>query len=141
MKQTDIQRLEDKFDHAISLASQKMPDSISPIMFEMRNKINSLTKAIDEIREKQELHMAAHTITDKNTSDSLTELQETLKATLEQSKKTNGRVTRLEEWKTATSNYAKGLIHGGKSTWVGIATTIGIGWVLFGEVVKRKLGL
>ena len=69
MKQTDIQRLEDKFDHAISLVSQKMPDSISPIMFEMRNKINSLTKAIDEIREKQELHMAAHTITDKNTSD------------------------------------------------------------------------
>lgn len=141
MKQTDIQRLEDKFDHAIILASQKMPDSISPIMFEMRNKINSLTKAIDEIREKQELHMASHTITDKNTSDSLTELQETLKATLEQVKKTNGRVTRLEEWKTATSNYAKGLIHGGKSTWVGIATTIGIGWVLFGEVVKRKLGL
>lgn len=141
MKQTDIKRLEDKFDHAISLASQSMPAAISPIMFEMRNKIDTLAKSLQAIQEKQELHMATHTVTDKNTSDGLLELQETSKETLEQVKKTNGRVTVLEQWRENTINFTKGLKAGGRGTYIAIATVIGVAWIVFGDFIKKKVGL
>lgn len=141
MKQTDIQRLEDKFDHAISLASQSMPVSISPIMFEMRNKIDTLAKSLEAIQEKQELHMASHLVTDKNTSDGLIALQKTSAEMLEQVKKTNGRVTVLEQWRENTVNFTKGLKAGGRGTYIAIATVIGVAWIVFGDFLKKKVGL
>lgn len=141
MKQTDIQRLEDKFDHAISLASQSMPASVSPIMFEMRNKIDILTKSLTEIQEKQEIHMTTHTINDKNTADGLLDLKKISDETLEQVKKTNGRVTVLEQWRDNTVNFTKGLKAGGRGTYIAIATVIGVAWIVFGDFLKKKVGL
>lgn len=141
MKQTDIQRLEDKFDHAISMARQSTPDSLSPILHEMRNKIDNLSHSLVEIQNKQELHMESHLITDKNTSDGLLALQKTSAETLEQVKKTNGRVTVLEQWRDNTVNFTKGLKAGGRGTYIAIATVVGVAWVVFGDFLKKKVGL
>lgn len=141
MKQTDIQRLEDKFDHAISLASQSMPASVSPIMFEMRNKIDNLSHSLVEIQNKQEIHMNTHTINDKNTADGLLDLKKISDETLEQVKKTNGRVTVLEQWRDNTVNFTKGLKAGGRGTYIAIATVVGVAWVVFGDFLKKKVGL
>lgn len=61
--------------------------------------------------------------------------------TLEQVKKTNGRVTKLEEWKSNTINFANGVKAGGKGTWVGIAVIVGIIYTVFGDFIKTKIGL
>ncbi len=134
-------KLFDKLEHALSAARQSTPDSLSPILFEMRNKIDTLAKSLESIQEKQELHMASHLITDKNTSDGLTALQKTSSEMLEQVKKTNGRVTVLEQWKENTVNFTKGLKAGGRGTYIAIATVIGVAWIVFGDYLKKKVGL
>lgn len=44
---SDMKRLEDKLDHALLLARQSTPDSLSPILQEIRNKINSHGEKLD----------------------------------------------------------------------------------------------
>jgi hypothetical protein len=131
----------DKLDHALSAARQSTPDSLSPILFEMRNKIDTLAKSLNDIQEKQELHMATHTITDKNTSGGLADLQKTSSELLIQVKKTNGRVTVLEQWRDNTVSFTKGLKAGGRGTYIAIATVIGVAWIVFGDYLKKKVGL
>jgi hypothetical protein len=53
MTQTDVKRLEDKLDHAILLARQSTPESLSPILKEIRNKIEAQGQKLDE-------HIAVH---------------------------------------------------------------------------------
>lgn len=65
------------------------------------------------------------------------EIKQTLVEVVAQVTKTNGRVNALESWKTSFGAF----ISGGKSVWIFLATTIGVGWVVFGEFVKKKLGL
>jgi len=55
--------------------------------------------------------------------------------------KTNGRVTTLELWRTSMEGFAKGVKAGGKGVWTAFVVTAGILLYLFGEFVKRKLGL
>lgn len=131
----------DKLDHALSAARQSTPDSLSPILFEMRNKIDTLAKSLNDIQEKQELHMATHTITDKNTSGGLADLQKTSSELLIQVKKTNGRVTVLEQWRDNTVSFTKGLKAGGRGTYIAIATVTGVAWIVFGDYLKKKVGL
>ena len=128
-------------EKAILAARQSVPDSLSPILFELRNKIDTLSKSMEDIREKQELHMASHLVTDKNNADGIQALKETSQATLEQVKKTNGRVTALEQWKENTVNFTKGLKAGGRGTYIAIATVIGVAWIVFGDYIKKKVGL
>lgn len=69
------------------------------------------------------------------------EEKELLNQILTQAKETNGRVTKLETWQTATLNYAKGVKQGGKWMYGVIAIIFGVLWVIFGEFIKVKLGL
>lgn len=55
--------------------------------------------------------------------------------------KTNGRVTTLELWRTSLEGYAKGIKAGGKSVWFGIAGVVTVLTYIFGESIKKKLGL
>lgn len=65
------------------------------------------------------------------------EIKEILMEVVENMKQANTRLSALETWKTSFGAF----ISGGKSVWIFLATTIGIGWVVFGEFVKKKLGL
>lgn len=123
------------------MARQSTPDALSPILHEMRNKIDILTKSLTEIQEKQEIHMNTHTINDKNTADGLLDLKKISDETLEQVKKTNGRVTVLEQWRDNTVNFTKGLKAGGRGTYIAIATVVGVAWIVFGDFLKKKVGL
>lgn len=69
------------------------------------------------------------------------EIKETLVEVVEQVKKTNGRVSALEYWKNTFDGFTQGVKAGGRGVWVGIVTVIGLGWIVFGDVIKRKLGL
>ena len=128
-------------EKAILAARQSTPDSLSPVLFGIKKEMSALAKLVESIQDKQELHMASHLITDKNTADGLVSLQKTSAEMLEQVKKTNGRVTVLEEWKNATLNYAQGLKAGGRGTYIAIATVIGVAWVVLGDYLKKKVGL
>jgi len=55
MTQLDFKKLEDKLDHAISLARQSTPDSLSPILSRIDKKIDGLEKKIDEMKPKLDL--------------------------------------------------------------------------------------
>lgn len=44
----DMKRLEDKFDHAILLARQSTPESLSPLLQEIRNKIDTHGEKLDK---------------------------------------------------------------------------------------------
>lgn len=76
-----------------------------------------------------------------NIEDLLHDMKGTLKETLSQVKKTNGRVTALETWKSATVSFANGVKAGGKGVWIGIASIVAIFWVVFGEFFLKKVGL
>lgn len=128
-------------EKAILAARQSTPDSLSPVLFEIRKEMSALTKLVESIQNKQEIHMASHLITDKNTSDGLTALQKTSAEMLEQVKKTNGRVTVLEQWKENTVNFTKGMKAGGRGTYIAIATVVGVAWIVFGDYLKKKVGL
>ena len=54
MTEKDMQRLEDKLDHAILLARQSTPESLSPILSEVKNSIKDLSKKLDEHIETHE---------------------------------------------------------------------------------------
>lgn len=128
-------------EKAILAARQSTPDSLSPVLFGIKKEMSALAKLVESIQNKQEVHMASHIITDKNTADGLVSLQKTSTEMLEQVKKTNGRVTALEQWRDGTVNFANGLKAGGRGTYIAIATTIGIAWIVFGDYLKKKVGL
>ena len=49
MKPEDIKRLEDKFDHAILLARQSTPDSLSPILSGIKRDLARIEGKVDEM--------------------------------------------------------------------------------------------
>jgi hypothetical protein len=89
------------------------------------------TKEIYLLKEKLEEHINSE-------SQKYTEMINILKEVRDQAKITNGRVTKLEAWKTATVNYAKGVQQGGKWVWGSVAFFVGVLWILFGDVIKNK---
>ncbi len=55
MKPEDIKRLEDKFDHAILLARQSTPDSLSPILGGIKRDLARIEAKVDEMKPKIDL--------------------------------------------------------------------------------------
>lgn len=55
MTKEDIKRLEDKFDHAILLARQSTPGSLSPILGGIKKDIARIEEKIDDMKPKLDL--------------------------------------------------------------------------------------
>lgn len=91
---------------------------------------------IEKVTSIDKKHDEAHRIL----NESHRVLNEKMDVINEKVTKTNGRVTKLESWRIGLEGFMNGVKVGGKGVWIGIGTTVGIGWVLFGETIKRKLG-
>lgn len=62
-----MQRLEDKLDHAILLARQSTPESLSPIL-------SGFTRKMDELNKKLDAHIKTHEKDTKEMNEKLTPL-------------------------------------------------------------------
>lgn len=118
MKSAEFSELKDMIEGIALLARQSAIPS--QVLLEIRN----------DMKEMKEQHNESH----KVLNDKLDTLDQKVS-------KTNGRVTKLELWQKSLEGFAKGVKAGGRGVWVGIATVIGIAWVVFGEFIKRKLSL
>lgn len=62
----------DKLDHALAAARQSTPESLSPILQEIRNKIDTQAKTMSE-------HVELHAINDKKWDEALVRMEPFLK--------------------------------------------------------------
>ncbi len=120
-------RLIDVFNQAIIASRDSVPGSMSAIILELK-------QSIDEVKAAQEKHVDTHAINDKKINGILDEI-------LTQAKKTNGRVSKLETWRVGMEGFSKGLKAGSKGVWVSVVTFFGVIAYIFGDILKRKIGL
>lgn len=86
----------DKLDHALSAARQSSPDSLSPILQEIRNKIDLQKQIMDE-------HVRLHGINDKKWDEALIRMEPILKESEDARKfkeDVDKKATKLTKWGT-----------------------------------------